>query len=213
MKTLNAIFIAPALLAIMTCTGLAEVSVKIRSLDVEDNVYTPYYQVDTERDHEPGPSQRWLRLTVEYETDGGWIDELTVKHFALVSEHGSDEPVVLTEQTTYINVAPGKHVAYVYMHPNCVTRYGVEDDQVDSAATIVIDGKKMAYEETSKHAGKKNWPNNPGFHVHPGHLMSENETPFWFINYDYKEMIKHQTHNGFGAQQEQPQPKGNGAKQ
>ena len=198
MKTLKYKLIVPALfLALTAGTVAAEVTVKIRSIEVDDNVYTPYFEVETEQDHDQGASQRWLRLTVNYTTKGGWIDELTVKHFALVSNHGSDKPVILTEQTTYINIAPGNHVAYVYMHPNCVKRYDVENNEIDSAASIMIDGKRVAHEETSKRIGKKKgWPDNPDLHVHPGHLLSEFETPFWFINYDYKEMTKHRPHNG-----------------
>jgi len=197
MKTLHYKMIASTLLVTLAImTSHAESTVKIKSIEVEDNVYTPYFNVETEQDHEQGASQRWLRLTVEYETDGDWIDELTVKHFALVGDHGSDKPVVLSEQTTYINIAPGNHVAYVYMHPNCVKRYDVENNEIDSAAAIVINGERVAYKETSKRIGKKGWPENPSLHVHPDHLLSENETPFWFINYDYKEMIKHSPHNG-----------------
>jgi hypothetical protein len=197
MKTLKYKMIASTILVTLAVmTSHAEATVKIKSIEVEDNVYTPYFNVETEQDHDQGASQRWLRLAVNYTTKGDWIDELTVKHFALVGDHGSDKPVVLSEQTTYINIAPGNHVAYVYMHPNCVKRYGVKDNKVDSAAAIVINGKQVAYEETSNRIGNKGWPNNSSLHVHPGHLLSEFETPFWFINYDYKEMTKHHSHNG-----------------
>lgn len=170
-------------------TNMPNVEVKIIRLEVDDNVYTPYYSVQTEQDNQQGSAQRWIMLTVEYETSGGWIDELTIKHFALVNEFGSSIPVVLIEKVTYINVGPGKHYSHVYMHPNCVERYGVKAFDLDSAAQLSINGKVVAYTETIK-KGKKGWPTNPDKTTFKGHLLDQTETPFWFINYDFKEVVK-----------------------
>lgn len=196
MKILNYKMITSILLiALSAISSYAEATVKIRNITVDDNVYTPYYQIDTEQDHDQGASQRWLRLTVEYKTTGDWIDELTVQHFALVGHHGSDKPVILSGTTTYINIAPGNHVAYVYMHPSCVKRYDIDSSNVDSSAAIIINGKQVEYKEINKYIGKKGWSKDSSLDVYSGHLLSENETPFWFVNYDYKEMIKHNPHD------------------
>lgn len=194
MKTQKKQIIISALLAVTASVSLAEVSVKIKRMYVDDNVYTPYYNVETEQDHEQGAAQRWIRVGVEYETSGGWIDELTLLQSAIASEHGSPAPVILAEEVTYMNVGPGNHYSYVYMHPNCVKRYNVEAKALDSAVRFSIGGEVVASEETSKHV-KKGWAADPSFTVHNGHLLSESETPFWFINYDFKEIIKHQPHS------------------
>lgn len=173
-----------------------DVTLKIRRIYVDDNVYTPFYKVDTEQDNEPGAAQRWLRLAVEYSTSGGWIDELKVDHMALVPDHGGEKAAVLDETVTYLNVGPGNHVSYVYMHPNCVKRYKSKAKEVDMGVTLSIDGETVAHKMTNKNK-VKDWMKQET--VHSGHLLNESETPFWFVNYDYKEMIKHRAHNGHDA--------------
>lgn len=172
-------------------------TLKIRSIEVDDNVYTPYYSVQTEQDHEQGAAQRWVRLTVEYSTSGGWIDELSIKHMALIPGHG-EKNAVLDEEVTYLNIGPGNHVSYVYMHPNCVKRYESEANEIDIAVQFSINGENVATEITNKNK-VKDWTTST--HTHRGHLLAENETPFWFVNYDFKEIIKTRAHNGHGVKQ------------
>ncbi len=182
------------------------VKLKIRRIHVDDNVYTPYYDAETEQDNEPGAAQRWLRLAVEYSTTGGWIDELSVRHLALVPNHNGEKAALLDEEVTYLNVGPGNHVSYVYMHPNCVKRYESKAKEVDSAVIFHIDEKIVGEKSTNKNK-IKDWTKEQT--THTGHLLDESETPFWFINYDYKEMIKHRPHNGQGDHHKQPHKKGN----
>ncbi len=165
------------------------VKLKIRRIYVDDNVYTPYYAAETEQNHEPGAAQRWVRVAVEYSTSDGWIDELTIDHKALVYHHGGSTPVILSKKVTYMHVGDGNHVSYVYMHPNCVQRYDVRAKNVDIAISISIDGKVVASKMTNRKT-KGDWPDNPDYKVSSSHLMDDSETPFWFINYDYKEQIK-----------------------
>jgi len=187
------ILIAALLLA---ATGYADdINLKIRRIDVDKDVYTPLYRADTEQDNDPGPSQRWLRLAVEYTTEHEWIDEVTVRHMALVPGHDGKEPIILATEVTYMNIGPGSHLSYVYMHPNCVKRYDSQEGEIDSAVEILIDGKRVAFEATTTHNSMPDWYKNPKLVVQEGHLLNDSETPFWFINYDYKEMIKHDGHS------------------
>ncbi len=184
--------LAALVLAQFATTALAEgkpIEVKIRRIYVDDNVYTPYYQAETEQNNEPGAAQRWVRVAVEYSTSGGWIDELTISHKALVYHHGGTIPVILDREVTYQHIKEGNHISYVYMHPNCVQRYDVRAKNVDIAISINIDGKKVASKMTSKKT-KGDWTADPEYKTSTSHLLDESETPFWFINYDYKEMIK-----------------------
>jgi len=166
--------------------------VTITDISVEDNIYTPFYEARTVLDHQQGSSQKWLQLHVEYTTEGGWIDELTIDQSALVREEGMP-PVVVDEEVSYINIKPGDHYANVYMHPHLVERYGVDSYEVDTAAVIRINGKEVARAETTKQA-KKGWEADIDAIPHKGHLLSHDETPFWFINYDFKEIIKKDQH-------------------
>lgn len=188
-------YMLPALvLAQLGTSALADgVSLKIRRIYVDDNVYTPYYRAETEQNHNQGSAQRWVRVAVEYSTSGGWIDELTIDHEALVYHHGSEQPVILTEKVAYVHIGEGNHVSYVYMHPNCVQRYDVRAKNVDIAITISIGGEEVASKKTNRKT-KGNWTSDPKYKEQDGHLLRESETPFWFINYDFKEMIKHEPH-------------------
>ena len=196
MKAKNAHLLAVTLMLITVGTALAEVSLKIRDLDVDDNVYTPHFMVDTELDHSQGPSDRWIRIEVEYETRGEWITELTIQHLADAGMNTTcPTPVILTEEVTYINIAPGNHKSFVYMHPHTVERYSQTAKNLDVAVRFLINGKVVAVERTNKES-KGDWTVDPKRHLHEGYLLNESETPFWFINYDYKEIMKHTPHPG-----------------
>jgi len=185
-------YILPAIvLAQFATTALAgeKVELKIRRIYVDDNVYTPYYTVETEQNHETGAAQRWVRVAVEYSTSGGWIDELAISHKALVYHHGSENPVILDKKVGYMHVGEGNHISYVYMHPNCVQRFDIRAKNVDIAITITVNGKEVASKMTTSKT-KGDWTADPKYKKQDGHLLDESETPFWFINYDYKEMIK-----------------------
>ena len=59
--------------AVVGVSSAQEVKIKIDSISVEDTVYTPYYEVVTEQDHQQGSSERWIRLGVYFTTEGGWM--------------------------------------------------------------------------------------------------------------------------------------------
>jgi hypothetical protein len=180
---LSAIFLSAGI------SSAEEAQIKIRRIDVDDNVYTPLYRADTEQDNQLSASGRWLRLTVEYTNEGGWIDELAVEHLALVPDHGSPNPVILSTKVTYMNISPRNHVSYVYMHPNCVKRYESKASDVESVVRFYIKGAEIASEYDGDKKAKE-LLSKATTAEHKGHLLDESETPFWFINYDFKEMIK-----------------------
>lgn len=166
-----------------------EIKIEIDKITVEDSVYTPYYEVKTEQDHQQGASDRWIMLGVYFTTDGGWIDELDITQMASKPIKGADERVVLSETVHYINLEPGDHKVSVYLHPSYVKRYDVKAFDLDSAAVIRMGGKEVARKETTRH-GEKGWSSDTGAAQNKGYLLNHAETPFWFINYDFKEIIK-----------------------
>lgn len=166
-----------------------EVSVTIEKITIEDMVYTPYYRVDTEQDHQQGSAARWIRLGVYFKTDGGWIDEMEITQMALKPNKELGRTVVLSDTTTYVNIESGDHYVYVYMHPSYVKRYRISDFDLDSAAIIKVNGKVVATRESAKY-GKDGWSSAEDQTVFHGYLLNHAETPFWFINYDFKEMIR-----------------------
>jgi|GEM_PF-5721031 len=173
----------------IACNTVAEKEVKItiRDLKVEDTVYTPYYDIQTEQNHEQGAAQKWIRLGVYFTTEGGWIDEIDVTQMAAINREGGD-PLLLSESVHYINIEPGDHYVYVYLHPSYVKRYEIDAFDVDSAAKIVMNGKVVASREISKRM-EKNWSSDTD-KPFKRFLLNHAETPFWFVNYDFKEIIK-----------------------
>ncbi len=165
------------------------IKVTIKDIRVEDSVYTPYYEVQTEQDHQQGAAARWIRLGVYFTTEGGWIDELDVTQMATKKTDGDTPGVVLAETVHYINLEPGDHYVYVYLHPSYVKRYEIDEFDLDSAAVISVGGKEMARRESAKHA-EAGWSARADDGMEKGYLLNHAETPFWFINYDFKEIIR-----------------------
>lgn len=173
-----------------TAPAATEVKVEINEIKIEGTVYTPYYEVNTEQDHEQGAGRKWIRLGVYFTTEGGWIDELDVTQMALL-DCGSKSCLALAETVNYINIEPGDHVVYVYLHPSYVKRYDIDDFDLDAAAMLKIDGRTVAEMETTRRF-EKGWSKGNIAAGARGYLLNHAETPFWFINYDFKEIIKRQ---------------------
>ncbi|WP_372806409.1 hypothetical protein [Pontiella sp.] len=169
--------------------GAPEVKITINDIKVEDTVYTPYYLVQTEQDHQQGSAQKWIRIGVYFTTKGGWIDELDVTQLALLDCDDEGGCLALSESVHYINIEPGDHVVQVYLHPSYVKRYEVDAFKLDSAAVLKIDGKIVAEKETNRRL-EKGWSKGAEALNAKGYLLNHSETPFWFINYDFKEIIK-----------------------
>ena len=77
-------------------------------------------------------SDRWYRLTTEYQTSPGWIDDLAVTYYVLFKpgsrtlgvRQGSSSYLLLRGQSQYVNIKRGRHISEMYIHPNTVDRYG-----------------------------------------------------------------------------------------
>ncbi|MDF7798565.1 hypothetical protein P4C99_03775 [Pontiellaceae bacterium B1224] len=177
----------------VTSFAVAEPSVEITDISINDNIYTPLYQAQTKLDNQQAASKKWLQIHLEFTTSDEWLDEVTVLFSALVNEGEEKTPIVLTDEVTFINVKPGEHYANVYVHPNLRERYEVSGFDIDAAAAVMVDGKTAASVETTKHADK-GWSDIDNPIIHKGHLLNHSETPFWFINYDFKEVIKQGDH-------------------
>lgn len=198
MKTKSAVRFV--LLIVLGLAGSAvgegqDVKVKITDVKVDDSVYTPFYEVNTEQDHEQGAASRWIRLGVYFTTEGGWIDEIDIAQIAAIKKNKDDESLMFCEKVHYINLEPGDHTVYVYLHPSYVKRYDIDAFDVDAGVTISIAGKVVAEQETTRHY-KKGWAASSAAKNARGYLLNHTETPFWFINYDFLEIIKREAHSG-----------------
>lgn len=190
---LSAAFLAVGILMTHSATAQSaknsDVKITIQDVTVEDLVYTPYYQVETEQKHFQGSAQRWMRLGVYFTTEGQWIDEIDVTQMAYINGDTDEKSLILSEKVHYINLEPGDHHVYVYLHPSYMKRYELESFDLDSAAIISIGNQQVASMETVRHA-EKGWSLSADGSKTRGYLLNHAETPFWFINYDFKELIK-----------------------
>ena len=125
----------------------------------------------------------WWRVTVEFETAPEWIDELEFTYYAYIEDQSNKgAPVMFRGLVTYVNVAKGKHVSDMFLHPNTIARMGL----VKQIAVVVkARGAVVATEST---ATKANWWD--GFSPVDGVLINRAQTPFAFIDYDLYEAIK-----------------------
>ena len=125
----------------------------------------------------------WWRVMVDFETAPDWIDELEFTYYAYIEDQSNKgAPVMFRGTVTYVNVAKGKHVSDMFLHPNTIARLGL----VKQIAVVVkARGAVVATEST---AAKPNWWD--GFSPVDGVLINRAQTPFAFVDYDMYEAIK-----------------------
>ncbi len=125
----------------------------------------------------------WWRVVVDFETAPDWIDELEFTYYAYIEDQSNKgSPVMFRGTVTYVNVAKGKHVGDMFLHPNTIARLGL----VKQIAVVVkARGAVVAKEST---ATKPDWWE--GFSPVDGVLISRAQTPFAFVDYDLYEAIK-----------------------
>ena len=83
---------------------------------------------------------------------------------------------------TYVNVAKGKHLSDMFLHPSTLARLG----RVEQVAVVVkAKGAVVATDSTAK---TPNWWDR--FSPVEGVLLSRAQTPFAVVDYDMYEQIK-----------------------
>ena len=131
----------------------------------------------------PARQPDWWRVVVEYETAPAWIDELEFTYYAYIEDQtNKGTPLMYRGTVTYVNVAKGKHVSDMFLHPNTIARMGL----VKQIAVVVkAKGAVVATEST---ATTPNWWDR--FGPTDGVLLNRAQTPFAIIDYDMYEQIK-----------------------
>ncbi len=157
---------------------------KLTGTGTDGRVKTPDYSVSSS---ESSRVQDWLRVTVAYETESEWIDELEFRYFVVVKHPKTAAFTMFTASVTYLDIAKGKnHVSDMFLRPNTLARYG---DIERFAVEIYAKGELLASNAL---------PNNPpnwwqgALNVRKveGMLLNRAQTPFALIAYDNYETIK-----------------------
>ena len=125
----------------------------------------------------------WWHVVVEFETAPDWIDELEFTYYAYIEDQSNKGvPVMYRGTVTYVNVARGRHLSDMFLHPNTIARMGL----VKQIAVVVkAKGAVVATESTAQ---RPNWWD--GFPPVDGVLLNRSQTPFAFVDYDLYEAIK-----------------------
>ncbi len=197
MNVLNKTSMITALLMLATAALPAiAADVRIERLEVEDNVYTPYYRVDTGRENDRPGVKKWIRLGVHYASGEDWTDALTIRYLAYAPGNNERKTLLFTRDVTYLNIGPGEHIGYAYLHPCYTERYDLDAYDLDFSVQILPGSRgnssavitPLATKETTKHS-KEGWSALKGDAEETGRLLNRSETPFWFIDYDNRELI------------------------
>lgn len=133
----------------------------------------------------------WYAIEVKFDTTAPLTEEITLKFFidmvdTLKKEDAKQDPtVILTAETTYINVPKGRgHVAMVYLHPTSVLRYGgVRGAEGIKKANVRVEayerGEKV--DELDMKQQKTDWLKDlqeQGVPLVPGVLLSPDQVAF-----------------------------------
>jgi hypothetical protein len=157
---------------------------KMEATGPNARVRTPELKNDA---NEPQAQARdWARITVHYETDADWIDELEFRYMVLVKHSKTGVYTMFPAAVTYIDVAKGKrHMSTVFLRPATLGRYG----HVEWAGVkIYVKGKDVPVAVTQTTDDQRPW--TASIASKEGVLLNRAQTPFAYVAIDNYETIK-----------------------
>lgn len=156
-----------------------------------DTTVTPSYNVKVRGANKSDGRKTWLTLHTLYDTAPRWIDEVTFTYYVVLKAKspedvgpGGEQMNMFSNSVTYQNVKRGtKHESSMFMDPDTFERFG----EVQAMAVVItIDGEVVAKIKQPE-SDKDWWEGRP---AHPSPLLRRDETPFRFIEMDYRPRIK-----------------------
>jgi len=169
----------------MVSAPAPKIGFRMKKPVVDAKLRSPLYNAGGERAQ--SSQKTWLRVSVEYETQNEWIDELDFTFYVLVRDGKQDR--VFRKTVTYVDIAKGRHLADVFIRPNTFER--MEAKAVHAAVVVSVRGAggmagtELGAESTLEQ--RQWWTAVPSSE---GTLLDRDETPFAFIAYDNYELIK-----------------------
>lgn len=134
---------------------------------------------------------QWAALTVQFDTEPDWIDELTLQYYVLLTSRVTGESRMLKGAATYIDVARGRgHLAASYVRPAALLRFG---EVVAVAVEAVIKGEVVASQSEGRLQGKplpQDWWKTVKLTPVEGYIMNKDKTPFAYVAFDDYESLK-----------------------
>jgi len=147
-------------------------------------VKTPEFKNDA---NEPQAQARnWARISVQYETNAEWTDELEFRYMVLVKHHKTGVFTMFPATVTYIDIPKGKRrTSTVFLRPNTIERYGIVDGV---QVKIYRRGEQVASAQIPDNTRYWNDANNVKSMA--GVLLNRAQTPFALVAIDNYETIK-----------------------
>ena len=158
---------------------------KLEAIGPNARVKTPEFRNDV---NEPQAQARdWARISVQYDTDAEWTDELEFRYMVLVKHPKTGVFTMFPATVNYIDIPKGKrHASTVFLRPTTLERYG----NVEWAGVkIYIKGKDTP-------AAMAQMPENDlrpwttTVTTRDGVLLNRDQTPFALVAIDNYETIK-----------------------
>lgn len=163
--------------------------IKIRKLDV-DEVKPPVYSTNYSGG---GGGDKWVQVTVEYNTLPEWIDRLEFRYFVMV-ESKRGERRRFTGDVAYVDIQRGSHESTMFLRPRTLARYGKPKGV---AVEVSYHGEILLQEAEPKARGNVRWWRDTKYPQKTGYLLNRAQTPFIFIRYDDHEIIAPSGAGGF----------------
>lgn len=173
-----------------TAVGPVRSAVALKKIDGIGNnglVQTPEYSTSVNEPKYTGAGDKqWARVTVYFDTEPEWIDELTFKFYVLVRNAKTTQSTLFSGSVTFVDVSKGRlHPATMYLTPATVQRYG----QVEAVAVEVVSGGEVV-ESLAVPDQPAQWWRSPKLKVKEGLLLNRAQTPFALINIDSYPPVK-----------------------
>lgn len=137
-------------------------------------------------------SREWVEMSVQYDSDPEWIDEVTFQFYALLRQRATGEYTLIKGSVAYVDVARGRaHLGVAYIKPNALLRWG---DVVGVAVEASIKGEVVSSLSEGKLGPAKplpqDWWLNQKLVEKDGYIVEKARTPFAIQNFDDYEMAK-----------------------
>ncbi|MGI6087619.1 MAG: Amuc_1102 family pilus-like protein [Kiritimatiellia bacterium] len=158
---------------------------KLTGMGPEGKAKTPDYSVSPS---ENSRAKDWAKVTVFYDTETEWIDELEFRYTVVVKHPKTGAFTLFPCTVAYIDIAKGRnHMSTVFLRPNTVERYG-ELERI--AVEIYSKGELLT--AAGLPDTPPQWWRLPMTNVRtmPGVLLNRSQTPFAFVGWDNYETIK-----------------------
>ncbi|MDD5679567.1 MAG: hypothetical protein PHW60_16480 [Kiritimatiellae bacterium] len=177
--------VAPGAGPVASYSSAGKAGVTIRKMEATGpnaKVRTPEFTNDATEPQ--AQAKEWARISVQYDTDVEWIDELEFRYMVLVKHAKTSTLIMFPGNVTYVDIPKGKrHTSTVFLRPTTLERYG----NVEWAGVkIFLRGEQVAMAQMPD--DQRPWTMVPK--TKDGVLLNRDQTPFALVAIDNYQAIK-----------------------